>query len=268
MQCASLILQENSNNIIFTAFWQSRAQIIDHMSQSLTSFLMMMMIIVILFVYFHVFVCDCDCCCCCLWWWKYWWWWWWCLLLWLFVFVIVAATAVRDNKNIDDGDYCDHFCFCLLLWLLLLLLWQWLMMKIKRKSDEAKDYLLNEKQFFTSIAITSPTIGTKLHISTMEWTVLLKYLVVKSTSWFLVDAREQNLIPRVTRELALCNCKGDIRGFKCKLSNTSQHTHTHTHTHTWQSATNSLVTLGLGFSFLPCAWLILRPNCFKAVASW
>ena len=35
-------------------------------------------------------------------------------------------------------------------------------------------------------------------------------MVAKSTSWFLVDVREQNLIPSVTRELALV--KGWYKG--------------------------------------------------------
>ena len=63
--------------------------------------------------------------------------------------------------------------------------------------------VLNEKQVFKSIAITSSILGTKLYISTQSELFFLKYLVTKSTSWIVVDGREQNLIPSVTRELAL-----------------------------------------------------------------
>ena len=77
------------------------------------------------------------------------------------------------------------------------------------------DIVLNEKQISTSIAITSQTTSTELHISTMEWTVFLKYLVAKSTSCGKSDGRELKLIPSDTRELALL--RGDIKGFQVQI---------------------------------------------------
>ena len=72
------------------------------------------------------------------------------------------------------------------------------------KSDGAKrTSVLNEKQVFTSIAISCQTSSTELHISTTEWTVFLKYMVAKLHSLVKSDARELNLIPSYTRELAL-----------------------------------------------------------------
>ena len=77
--------------------------------------------------------------------------------------------------------------------------------------------VLNEKQIFTSLAITSLTSSTELQISTTEWTVFLKYLVTKSRSLVNADGRELNLIPSVTRELALYYAR--VLWIKCKLSN-------------------------------------------------
>ena len=75
--------------------------------------------------------------------------------------------------------------------------------------------VLNEKQVFTSLAITCQKIGTQLLISTMEWNFFLKYLVAKSINLGNADRRELNLIPSVTSELALC--KGWYKGFQVQI---------------------------------------------------
>ena len=71
----------------------------------------------------------------------------------------------------------------------------------KRRQRFLLLYLMENK--FLPIAITTQTVSTNLHISTAEWTVFLKYLVAKSRSLLNVDGRELNLVPSVTRELAL-----------------------------------------------------------------
>ena len=104
--------------------------------------MMMMMRIVIIFVFDSDSDSDSDCYYCCSCWWKHWWW---------FVIVIVtAAAAVYGNiwwrKSWYDNDG-------------------------KRKS---KAIGMAKHKCFTSIAITSLTSSTELHIFSMfEWTVSL-----------------------------------------------------------------------------------------------
>ena len=79
----------------------------------------------------------------------------------------VATAAVCDNGFDDEIIYNDD--------------------DSKRKSKVIGN---GWKQIFTSIAITSLTSSTDLHISTLEQTVFLKYLVTKLWSWIVVDGRE------------------------------------------------------------------------------
>ena len=71
------------------------------------------------------------------------------------------------------------------------------------KATKRNYIVLNEKQVFNSIAISSSGRSRKSYISTRRELFFLMYLVAKSTSLVKLDAREQNLIPSVTRELAL-----------------------------------------------------------------